>query len=263
MRCLNSEPRPVRRRVGVVTSGTRSPVLRKNIALCRMAVMYAELGTEVEVGIGSREGVLAIPNSALRTDADVASAAMVLGLDPDAVREQVAAARRAGSEPRGGAPANGESTETGETPTGETVNMMGREVPVPEGHTAAEVEAVFNKMRSGGGPQSLNAQEQALLQKMRGSGGGMGGGRDNRRSADESTVLFGGEYVVFVLRSGVPTPVPVKTGLTDLDYSEVVNGLTLADTVLIMPSASLLASQQAFQDRVQSRVGGVMPGGRR
>jgi aminomethyltransferase len=39
-----------RSQVGVITSGTRSPVLRKNIALCRMAVEYAELGTEVEVG---------------------------------------------------------------------------------------------------------------------------------------------------------------------------------------------------------------------
>ncbi|HWT26186.1 MAG TPA: DUF1989 domain-containing protein, partial [Solirubrobacteraceae bacterium] len=39
-----------RHQVGVVTSGTRSPVLRKNIALCRMAVQYAEIGTEVEVG---------------------------------------------------------------------------------------------------------------------------------------------------------------------------------------------------------------------
>jgi aminomethyltransferase len=39
-----------RHQVGVVTSGMRSPVLRKNIALCRMNVRYAELGTEVEVG---------------------------------------------------------------------------------------------------------------------------------------------------------------------------------------------------------------------
>jgi aminomethyltransferase len=39
-----------RRRVGVVTSGTRSPTLRKNIALCRMSVQYAENGTAVEVG---------------------------------------------------------------------------------------------------------------------------------------------------------------------------------------------------------------------
>ena len=39
-----------RRRVGVVTSGTRSPTLRKNVALCRMNVQYSEIGTEVEVG---------------------------------------------------------------------------------------------------------------------------------------------------------------------------------------------------------------------
>jgi aminomethyltransferase len=39
-----------RRRVGVVTSGTRSPTLRTNIALCRMNVGYAELDTAVEVG---------------------------------------------------------------------------------------------------------------------------------------------------------------------------------------------------------------------
>jgi glycine cleavage system T protein (aminomethyltransferase) len=36
--------------VGVVTSGTRSPVLRKNIALARMAVEYSALSTAVEIG---------------------------------------------------------------------------------------------------------------------------------------------------------------------------------------------------------------------
>ena len=39
-----------RNQVGVVTSGTISPLLRKNIALCRMAVEYAEIGTATEVG---------------------------------------------------------------------------------------------------------------------------------------------------------------------------------------------------------------------
>jgi flavin reductase (DIM6/NTAB) family NADH-FMN oxidoreductase RutF len=34
----------------VITSATRSPTLRKNIALCRMAVQHGEAGTEVEVG---------------------------------------------------------------------------------------------------------------------------------------------------------------------------------------------------------------------
>jgi aminomethyltransferase len=39
-----------RSQVGVVTSGTRSPILKKNVALCRMAVQYSAPGTEVEVG---------------------------------------------------------------------------------------------------------------------------------------------------------------------------------------------------------------------
>ena len=39
-----------RNRVGVITSGTRSPVLQKNIALSRMAVQYQSPGTAVEVG---------------------------------------------------------------------------------------------------------------------------------------------------------------------------------------------------------------------
>jgi aminomethyltransferase len=39
-----------RSQVGVVTSATRSPILRKNIALCRIAVQHAEIGTVVEVG---------------------------------------------------------------------------------------------------------------------------------------------------------------------------------------------------------------------
>ncbi|MEY9838250.1 DUF1989 domain-containing protein [Streptacidiphilus sp. EB103A] len=39
-----------RSQIGVVTSGTRSPILRKNIALCRIAVQYAEPGTAVAIG---------------------------------------------------------------------------------------------------------------------------------------------------------------------------------------------------------------------
>ena len=39
-----------RSQVGVVTSATRSPLLRKNIALARLAVEHADVGTEVEVG---------------------------------------------------------------------------------------------------------------------------------------------------------------------------------------------------------------------
>ena len=39
-----------RSQVGVITSALRSPVLKKNIALCRLDVTYSGIGTEVEVG---------------------------------------------------------------------------------------------------------------------------------------------------------------------------------------------------------------------
>jgi aminomethyltransferase len=39
-----------RQEIGVVTSGTRSPVLKTTIALARLAVGFSELGTNVEVG---------------------------------------------------------------------------------------------------------------------------------------------------------------------------------------------------------------------
>ncbi len=39
-----------RQQVGTITSGARSPILRKNIALARMSIEHSEIGTEVEVG---------------------------------------------------------------------------------------------------------------------------------------------------------------------------------------------------------------------
>ena len=39
-----------RPQIGVITSAVRSPVLNKNIALCRIDVTHSEIGTEVEIG---------------------------------------------------------------------------------------------------------------------------------------------------------------------------------------------------------------------
>lgn len=53
----------------------------------------------------------------------------------------------------------------------------------------------------------------------------------------------------------------IRTGLTDLDYSEVVEGLSAGDSVLVLPSASLVQSQQESQERVTRMTGGgAVPG---
>src|SRR3954471_6948792 len=86
-----------------------------------------------------------------------------------------------------------------------------------------------------------------------------GGGRMNRGSGGGEGI-YGGRYIVFVTRPAGPTPVWVRTGLTDLDYSEVVSGLSESDSVLVLPSASLVQSQQEMQDRANRMTGGAVPG---
>ena len=51
-------------------------------------VLKPGMNTEVEIHVGNRQGVLAVPNAALRTPRDVGSAASVLGLDSQQLRQQ-------------------------------------------------------------------------------------------------------------------------------------------------------------------------------
>ncbi len=227
----------------------------------RDGLLRTGMNTEVEIHIGRRDSVLAVPNAALRTQRDVASAAGVLGLSMEEVQEQLAAARKAtegGDTARSaslGAGA-GAAGATGEKPAGNTMTTPdGRVMKLPDGVTEQQVRAIFAKFRSGEQP---TAAERAVMQKVRqlnggGQGGPGGGGRQRGQSMDYQ---FGGDYIVFVQTPNGPRATPIRTGLTDLDYSEVVSGLQPGDSVLVLPSASLVASQQEFKERVQRVTGG-------
>jgi HlyD family secretion protein len=158
------------------------------------------MNAEVEIHVGRREDVLAVPNAALRTQRDVGSAAQVLGLSPDEVQKELAAA---------------------------TSDTAGR---ASMGATAPAVSATASRRP---GARGRRGQAQGL----------------------------GSRYIVFVKRTGKPAPVWVRTGLTDMDYSEVLEGLTANDSVLVLPSASLVQSQQEMRERF-NRVtgGGAVPG---
>ncbi len=65
----------------------------------------------------------------------------------------------------------------------------------------------------------------------------MGNGTMNETSEDDagSGFQFGGNFIVFALRDGVPKPIPIRTGLTDLDYHEVLTGdLTEGDSLVVL-----------------------------
>src|SRR5881394_3644382 len=229
------------------------------------------MNTEVEIHVGQANNVVTIPNAALRTQRDVASAAQVLGLDPNEVQQQLAAARQQQQQQ---APANRDSASLGggtarrdttaakpdSTKGAAGGNTMttpdGRTIQLPPGVTEALVRSAFQKRMSG---QELTPAEQNAMTAMRAAfqraGGGAGGGSGMRRNQGEPS-----SYIVFALKNGKPTPVQIRTGLTDLDYIEVVSGLSEQDTVLVLPSASLLNAQRDMQQRMRSITGGGLPG---
>ena len=223
------------------------------------------MNTEVEIHVGRRENVIAIPNAALRTQRDVASAAQVLGLDPAQVQQELAA--------RPATPVNRDSASLGgtrarpdsgaKTPAGNTMTTPdGRTIQLPPGVTEALVRSAFQKRMSG---QALSADEENAMRAMRAAfqragGGGAGGpggagGGVRRAGGGDSSGSIG-----FGRRQGQPAAVDVRTGLTDLDFIEVVSGLTEQDTVLVLPSASLLNAQKDMRDRMRSMTGGGLPG---
>ena len=224
----------------------------------REGLLRPGMNTEVQVHVGERHNVLAVANAALRTPRDVGSAAAVLGLDPADVQRQLAAAdsaaranppagdtaNRASLGARSGAPAAGaKAPRTMTTPFGSTITL-------PEGVSEQEVRAAFGRMQSG----NRTPADMALMGKIRAANPQMGqGGRGGQSGPD---TRFGGSYIVFVKRNGGPVPVAIKTGLTDLDYSEVISGLQEGDSVLALPSASLINAQTQFQQRIQQVTGG-------
>src|SRR5207249_1740824 len=184
---------------------------------------------------GQRQGVLAVPNAALRTPRDVASAASVLGLDARVVQgladTQATATPSSAPDATPAAGAGGgdgsklhaaEPSQGGATFT----TRDGRTITLPPGVTPEQVRAAFAKMRGGG---TLTPAEQALLAQLRGQfqpsapGGPAAGGAT-------------ASYIVFARRGGRIAPVSIQTGLTDQDYIEVTGGVTEGDTVLVLSS---------------------------
>ena len=249
-------------------------------------VLRPGMNSEVEIHVGERQRVLAVPNAALRTERDIASAASVLGMEMEIVQQQLAAARGGGDRRRssmGGTTADGDERAAREN----TITFRGRTVELPAGLTSEQVQPIVDKFAQGGGPQalqSMSSDEQAIMRRVMSAMGGGGGGRGfggqeggagfdrqrgggglgeaggggfggrGRRQSDN--FQFGGSYIVFVMKEMGPEAVPIRTGLTDLDYAEVASGLSEEDVVLILPSASLVQSQQQFQERIQRMTGG-------
>jgi HlyD family secretion protein len=184
----------------------------------KQGLLRPGMNAEVEIHVGRRDDVLTVPNAALRTQRDVGSAAQVLGLSPEAVQRQLAAA---GQQATGAAGQADSATDA-------------------RGANGAAGRDSSNNARSGANTSrgTTSMSRSGATAPRRG-----GAGSSSR-------------YIVFAKRKGQTEPVWIRTGLTDLDYSEVLTGLTEGDSVLVLPSASLVQSQQESRERVNRITGG-------
>ena len=203
----------------------------------RNGLLRPGMNSEVTITVARKDDVLALPVPALRTDRDLATTAQILGITEDELSAQLQASRAAKAAESGAPPAAAPRT----------LAIGERTVELPEGVTAEQVRAAMAKRRSGA---ELTPDERAMMRKVF-----QGGGSDGDQPA--GSYQFGSDFWVVAEQGGRPVPVAVRTGITDLDRAEIVEGLAEGDKVLLLPSSHLMETQQQLQSFINRRVGGV------
>jgi len=195
------------------------------------------MNADVAIRIASRDSVAVVPTMALRADADIPAAAAMLGLEESQLRSLLG---RAAGSPDGEGDVRTAALESTQFRALITKRRNGETLTVQE---EAQLQAAMKTMpQSGGGPDGF------------GSGSGaQSGGASRSRDASIADYQFGGDYWVVVWRDGGPVPVPVRTGVTDHEFSEIVAGLDVNDEVLLLPSSSLYGQQEMLQKFISER----------
>ncbi len=204
------------------------------------------MNADVEIKVDERLNVVAVPTGVLHTQREIPTMATELGLAEDTVRQQLGDSQApdavsSASPSRGGPPVDGARPQAGNSSGGSARPQAGDS--------------------SGGGARPTSAGRPAGAQRPSGGGWPSGAERPRTRptSGGGAGYEYGGSYWTFVNRDGKPVAVNVTTGLTNLEYNEVINGLKEGDQVILLPSAGLLAQQA--RGREQMRRFSVLPGG--
>lgn len=121
-----------------------------------------------------------------------------------------------------------------------------------------EAAALFTGLESDTIRAQLRDSGMDVPDTMSGASPAAGGGGRPAGDSGQQGYQFGGKYWLFVMQDGAPVARNVVTGVTDLDYSEVVSGVTSSDEILLLPSSDLIMSQDRFKQWIGQTVG--MPG---
>lgn len=85
----------------------------------------------------------------------------------------------------------------------------------------------------------------------------MGGPANGGRKKDQPDYRFGGEFWVVMGQAENNQVRKIRTGITDLDRVEILQGLEEGDSILVLPSSHLVETQQQLQNWINRRTRGV------
>ena len=139
-----------------------------------------------------------------------------------------------------------------------------RDIRAASMYTGIEVEVLREQLRSGGmavpdamsGATGMAQDAPAEAATTQPAAGESQEAPASSEPLVEQGYLFGGEYWLLVVRDEQPYAQNVRTGLTDLDYSEIVAGLDTTDEVILIPSTDLIMTQDRFQ-KMMGRFSGL------
>jgi len=241
------------------------------------------MNAEVEVFIDEARDVVIVPNNAVVQTSDVGPAALALGLELDdfALGQFVGAGRSFAGAGGGGGRAG--RIGGGSRPGADGASREGAigapqaggdgAAPTTAGEDAAEaVEAEEADSRTR--IRELRAQLQAgeisrdsmmtAMQALRAAGGDAFGrfGAPGAPAGSGNVERETRPAAVFVLGAdSIPEPRLVQLGIGDWDSVEIVSGLEGDETLVVVGPAQLQAQQDAFLERMRSRMGGSPFGG--
>ena len=289
---------------GVVEKVEPQATVQQNVTMFPVIVRLDNLqgllrpgmNAEVETLLVERPNVLVVPNNAVVLPQEMAAAASVLGMDPEAIEFDQGVygemARQAGlgavqgtgrsrNGVGGGAPgqaASGQPQAAQPPQPGAAAPEGGERPAAPAGMEGfrAQMDSLRAQVERGEITQdSLDSVRNTARAQMGGQGGGAPGGTpgDHAVMAESNPALSGlvntagapRAAVTFVVRAdGTLEMRPVLMGVNDWDNTEIVAGLEEGEQVALIGAAQLQAEQQQMMDRMRGMGGGMFgPGMRR
>lgn len=189
------------------------------------------MNADVEIVVGERKDVLALPNGALKMPGEARQLVQALGLDPEQLDTRPEPAATTTSDSSGASVSGDEDANAGEggLPSAESIRRM----------SDAERRKFFQGLSA--------ADRQRLFGQMR-------GGRSGRRDADRANPGRPRPAFVFVEdETGTLSLKPVTIGLSSWEYTEILDGLQEGETVVEVPLS--LIQQRELLERIRSRSG--------